>query len=245
MSEQRFPTPQPVSLEIKVPSGDVRVLTTDEEESTVDVTGSEKAVEATSVELVGNRLLIRHQRKSLMNIFERFDSSLTIRVTIPHRSRAEIATASGEVELEGTLAALSMKSASGDLRATGEIQGDVSVDLVSGTVRLPSVAGDLTARTVSGDISAESVEGSVKARSVSGDVRVGSLRQGTTNVQSVSGEIGLGIAPGSSVDVDANSASGQLSSDIPLSDAPDGEPGPTVVIRGNTVSGDFRVYRAA
>jgi DUF4097 and DUF4098 domain-containing protein YvlB len=245
MSEQRFPTPNPVTLEVKVPSGDIRILTTADEESTVDISGLERAVDATTVELVGDRLVIRHHRKSLINIFERFDSALTIRVTVPDRSRVEVATASGEVALEGMLAGLEMKSGSGDLQATGEIDGDASVDLVSGTVRLCRVTGDLTARTVSGDIAAESVEGSVSARSVSGDVRVGSLRQGTTTVQSVSGEIGLGIAPGTSVDLDAASASGRLSSDIPLSDAPDGQPGPTVVIRGNTVSGDFRVFRAA
>ncbi len=81
-------------------------------------------------------------------------------------------------------------------------------------------------------------------RSVSGDVRVGSLREGAVTVQSVSGDVELGIAPGSNLDVDATSASGELSSEVPLADAPSEDGGPTLVVRSRSVSGDFRVFRA-
>jgi hypothetical protein len=70
------------------------------------------------------------------------------------------------------------------------------------------------------------------------------LREGTANVTSVSGDVELGVAPGTNVDVDATSASGHLSSEMPLSEAPGAEPGPTLVVRGKTVSGDVRLVRA-
>lgn len=245
MSEQRFDTPRPVQLEVKLAAGDVQVVTADGDQSTVTLDGSQKLVDATRVGLIGDRIVIEQRRRSLIGFFERFDDSLRVRASVPPGSRIEIVTASGDAKLDGTFGGLQIKAASGDVLVTGELNGDADVETVSGDVRLPRVAGDLTVRTVSGDAEAESVDGSASVRSVSGDVRVGSLREGKATVQSVSGDVELGIASGTSVDVDAGSASGDLSSEVPLSDTRGDDTGPTVVIRSKTVSGDFRLFRAA
>jgi hypothetical protein len=245
MVEQRFATPHPVRLEVKVAVADIDVATIDGGESTVTLEGSPKLVDAMKVELVGDRLVVEPQRKAFTRVFGRFDGSLHVRARVPHHTRVEIVTASGDTTLDGTFAGLETKSASGDIRVTGELGGRSSAKTVSGDVRLPRVTGELTVRTVSGDVAAESVDGSASVKSVSGDVHVDSLREGNVTVQSVSGDVELGIAPGTSVDVDAGSASGELSSEVPLSDTPGTDAGPTVVVRGSTVSGDFRVFRAA
>jgi DUF4097 and DUF4098 domain-containing protein YvlB len=245
MSEKHFATPRPVRLEVKVAAGDVHVATVDGDESTVTLEGSPKLVDSTSVELVGDRLVIEERRKSFKGSLGRFDDSLHVRARVPHGSLVKIVTASGNATLDGTFAGLEMESASGDVIVTGELEGDASVKSVSGDVRLARVAGDLTVRTVSGNVAAQSVDGSVSAKSVSGDVHVGSLHKGNVTVQNVSGDVELGIASGTSVDIDAGSASGHLSSEVPLADTPGDDGSPTVVIRGNTVSGDFHVFRAA
>lgn len=245
MSEQHFSTPRPVHLEIKVPAGDVEVATVDGDESTVRLDGPQKLIDATRVELVGDRLVVQHTRKSFMGLFGRFEESLRVQARIPMSSSVDIGTASGDVTLTGTFGGLDMGSASGDVLVTGELEGDARVKTVSGDVRLPHVAGDVTVQTVSGDVAAEAVNGSVSVKSVSGDVRVGSLREGDVRVHSVSGDVEFGIASGTSIDLDAGSASGELSSELPLSDTPGDDAGPTVVIRSNTVSGHVRVFRAA
>jgi Putative adhesin len=245
MTEQRFATSRPVLLEIKVPAGDVHVATVDGAESMVSLEGSQKLLDTIKVELIGDRLVVAPQRTTFTGFFGRFDGSLRVRARVPHQSDVEITTASGDATLDGSFAGLEARSASGDVRVTGEVNGNASAKTVSGDVRLARVAGNLTVQTVSGDVAAESVDGSVSVKSVSGDVRVYSLREGNATVQSVSGDIELGITPGTSIDVDAGSVSGELSSEVPLSGTSGDDAGPTVVVRGNTVSGDFRVVRAA
>jgi DUF4097 and DUF4098 domain-containing protein YvlB len=241
--EQRFNTPEPVWLEVRVPSGKLNVITVDDAQTLVRLEGSERMIEATTTELVGDRLVVELRRKTFAGFFGNFEDSFRIEAHVPLHSHVKVATASADATLAGTFASLEMKSASGDLTVSGELEGNVLAKTVSGDLDLPRVGGDLDVQTVSGDVRAELVAGSVSTKSVSGDVRVASVRQGTVNFQSVSGDVALGVALGTNVDIDAASASGDLSSEVPLSEHPSDDAGPTVVVRGKTVSGDLRVFR--
>ncbi|HLX20370.1 MAG TPA: DUF4097 family beta strand repeat-containing protein [Gaiellaceae bacterium] len=250
--QKTFDTPEPVRLEITVPVGEVDVQTVDGNESEVIVEGSEKLVEQTRVELVGNRLVIETREKAFgvtisIGGFVLGGNDLDIRVRVPHASSADIKTASADMRLRGRYARLDSKSASGDLEVIGEIDGDAEVKTVSGDVRLRSVGGSLKVQSVSGDVNVESVANDVTTKSVSGDVRIDSAREGKVTAQSVSGDIELGVASGTNLDVDAGSVSGELSSDVPLGSdvASIDSTGPVLVVRGKTVSGDFKVFRAA
>jgi DUF4097 and DUF4098 domain-containing protein YvlB len=253
MPEHRFHTPQPVDLLVSIPSGDVVVETADVEESIITVEGNEKLVEHTVVEHDGNRIAVQYRGKQGFGITIEIGGfslgsgeKLKVHAKIPHASAAELTTASGDMNIEGTLRTLETKTASGDLGMRGRVDGAATVKTVSGDVQLDEVGGDLTVNSVSGNVRVADVGGSVRAKSVSGDVRVDRAGGAEATLQSVSGDIRLGVAAGTNVDVDANSVSGDLDSEVPLgSDSGGLAPGPTLVVRGKTVSGDFRLVRAS
>jgi Putative adhesin len=253
MAEHTFATPNPVELAVKIPAGTIEIETVDGDTTTIVVEGSEKLVEQTVVQQVGDRILVELHGKMGFGItvsigdFSIGGSRLTVRARVPHGSRPDVNTATADMKFDGRFAALDVKSASGDLRMDGSVDGDARVKTVSGDVRLPAIGGALVVQSVSGDVTAVSVADDVTAKSVSGNVRIDSAQRGEVVVQSVSGDISLGVVPGTNLDVDAGSVSGELSSEVPLgSDAGSAVGnGPTLVVRGKTISGDFRVFRAA
>jgi len=252
MAVQHFHTPDPVDLEISVPVGTVEVETVDGDESIVTVEGTEKLVEQTRVELHGRSLRVEFQGKKPFGIivsigdFSFGNSRLEITAKVPHRSAADLKTASADMKLRGRVASLTTNTASGDLSVQGEIEDDATLKTVSGDIRVDHVGHELKAQSVSGDVHVRTVGGSAQVKTVSGDIELESLREGEATMQTVSGDIDLGVAPGTNLDVDAGSVSGELASEVPLGSEASSisDDGPTLVVRGKTVSGDFRVRRA-
>jgi hypothetical protein len=254
MREHRFHTPGPIEIDVRIPAGEIVIETGDGDESVVTLEGSQRTLEQAVVEFDGDRIVVSMKNKHGLGFtieigditFGSGGGKLRVHASVPHGSDATIATAASDMRLRGRFGNVQTKSASGDLVVEGDIDGAAGTKTVSGDVKLHHVGGDLQFQSVSGDLRAQSIGGSLLAKSVSGDLRVESLQQGEATVQSVSGDIQLGVAPGTNVDVDANSVSGDLGSDVPLGDDPNGVlgDGPTLVVRGKTVSGDFRLTRA-
>jgi DUF4097 and DUF4098 domain-containing protein YvlB len=252
MLERTFHTPLPVELEVGIPSGDIEVESGEGEESLVTIDGDERLLEEVEIRQDGNRVVVAYRGKgkfglSLTPFSLVFSNELRVRATVPHGADVKVKTASADTQLAGHFGELAVNAVSGDVRLRGEIAGTASLKTVSGDAQLDRVGGDLAAQTVSGDLRIGPVGGSADAKTVSGDIRLDSVSAGDVRFTSVSGDIAIGIAPGSAVDVDAGSTSGDLASEVPLGSEPvvgEGENAPTVVLRGRTVSGDVKVFRA-
>ena len=253
MRDQTFHTPLPLELEVAIPSGDIELETADGEETRVVVDGDDRLLDEVEIRQDGTRVVVAYRGKGKFGFsIQPFSlvfgaSRLRVRATVPHGAAARIKTVSGATSVRGRVGSLDMNAVSGDVRLRGEIAGDLTLKTVSGDADVDRVGGQMSAQTVSGDVRIGSVGGEVTAKSVSGDIRIEGVTAGDVRLTSVSGDVEIGIAPGSLVDVDAGSTSGELSSEVPLASEPvAGEAdGPTVVVRGRTISGDFRIFRAA
>ena len=156
----------------------------------------------------------------------------------------ELKTASGDIAVEH-VTALRVQSASGDVRAA-TVDGEARLQTVSGDVRLGTVTGPVSATLVSGDFSIDDAHTDLSAKTVSGDQRIGAIREGQINVQSVSGDVRIGVRPGTRLRIDANSTSGDVSSELDVKDTPsEGSSGSEARLAAKTVSGDIEITRAA
>jgi DUF4097 and DUF4098 domain-containing protein YvlB len=159
-------------------------------------------------------------------------------------------SASGDVMIASVTGGAEVTTASGSVRC-GPLGKTVFVKTASGDVDVDSVHDRMTAQTASGDIVVGHLRDGCDLKTVSGDQRVRELVAGKAEFKTVSGDLTISVARGTTVAIDAESLSGSLSSEIDLSpDGPDGEGrdqhgGPHAELRARTVSGDVRIRRAS
>ena len=266
-----FETPGDVSLQVRLPSGRVVVTTADEARTTVEIVGrrGQDAVDEIDVTIDERRgeHVIRIEQKDRFRwgpIQITWGGDFECRVTCPRGANLELSGGSTDVKVDGELGDVTVRTASGDVRldtvrgelqvktASGDVwldgaEADASVATVSGDVELGRVAGALTARTVSGSVKVGAVARALGVSTTSGDVQVGSVGNGDVRVQSVSGDVRIGIGRGTRVWVDATSLSGTLESELGLEDHQGGgdEEDGVVPLHVKTVSGDVSIVRAA
>ena len=239
MRNETFVTPDPPSLRINMPSGDVRVETSAEATQTyVELSGPNE--DDARIEQRRNEIVIEIEKKKLFG----FKGDHTVLVTAPFGTRIDANTASADVEATGRLGDVDVDSASGDVTLAA-VDGRVAVNTASGDVRIDFAGDDLRVNSASGDVTIGEAEHDAKIRTASGDVRIRSALQGKIDIQSASGDVEVGIRRGSKVFIDASSMSGDMSSELDVSDAPPPETdGPNLDFRARTMSGDVTVRRA-
>jgi hypothetical protein len=269
-----FETPGSVSLQIKLPSGRVEVTTVDEPRTTVEVVSGRRGsdavddVEIRCVERHGGHFVTIERRDQLRwgPIQISWGGDIEVRITCPPGANLEFSggssdlrvdgdlgevearTASGDIKLDDVRGRLEAKTASGDLYL-GAAESGGSVNTVSGDLYVRRVGEPLTARTISGDVHVEALSAPLTLGTTSGDVDIRVVSAGEIRVQTVSGDVRIGVASGTRVWIDATSVSGDLESQLGVTDSvPDGqgeESGDVVPLQVKTVSGDVQIVHAA
>jgi DUF4097 and DUF4098 domain-containing protein YvlB len=262
-----FDTPGPLLLSLRVPAGSVTIETTDGRQTDVELEPLDRnaaaVIEEATVELrrrgEGHELVVELEERRFL-VFSTAPR-VGVRIRCPHGADLDVKTVSADVRANGRLGTGAVKSVSGDV-ALPDLAGDARIKSVSGDVRLNRVGGGVEVQTVSGDVNADSAGGtvsittvsgdlrideagrSVAAKSVSGDQYIGAVRAGAT-CQTVSGDVYVAIPPGLQVYIDANSRSGDVTSELDPSDGDLAvEGGQVAELRVKTMSGDIRIARA-
>jgi Putative adhesin len=285
---ETFQTPGDVRLEVRLGAGEIRLETSDVQETTVvleplrDNDASTAAITNARVELRdradGHEVVVdvRDRGRGLGGIFR--GAEVLVSITCPNgasvesksgsadvvgRGRfgaVEVETGSGDVEF-GEVAEARVNAASGDVQlgdvggdarvntASGDVQmrsvgGEAKINSASGDVILREVAGELSVNTASGDVLVRETAAAVNVNTASGDQEIGSVGAGKVTLKSASGDLKVGIPEGTNLWVDARSRSGEVRSELPVSDLPPEGEGPVVELRANTMSGDITVSRA-
>jgi DUF4097 and DUF4098 domain-containing protein YvlB len=248
--QKTFETTGPLSLDIRVASGEVLIEPGLEGRTEVELIGhddaSRQAVEEARVELVdnGHRVVIdvSPRNTSFFN-FVLGRGGVTCRVRCPERASADVRTKSADVQGRGRFTSVEVQTASGDV-SFDEVEQGASAKTASGDVQVGVIGEGGAIHTVSGDAFVGEAGASLAVNTVSGDIRVDAVQQGNVTLGAVSGDIVVGVRRGSRLWVDAQSISGDTDSELELAGTPTSDEGPLVELRAKTVSGDIRVVRA-
>ncbi|MFE9763456.1 DUF4097 domain-containing protein [Streptomyces sp. NPDC005808] len=212
-----FDTPV-TALHVRVVNGTVNVVGTDEGSARLEVS-----------ELEGPPLLVTQQDGTLTVAYEDLPwkgflkwldrkgwrRSAVVSLAVPASTRVELGVVGAAAVVSGTDGRVEVKGVTGDTTLV-RIAGPVRVDTVSGNLEAQAVTGDLRFNSVSGDLTVVEGSGSsVRAESVSGSMIVDLDATGTptdVRLSNVSGEIAIRLPHPADAVVEANTASGSVSS---------------------------------
>jgi DUF4097 and DUF4098 domain-containing protein YvlB len=168
---------------------------------------------------------------------ESVNASVDYWLWIPEKASLEANDVSGNIDVEGPGGPVDLSAISGDVHLRKASKG-ADCKTISGGLEVTGVTGDVFLKSVSGDISAAQIKGSIQAETVSGNlnmtevseanvVRVKALsgeviyrgkinREGSYSLKSFSGGIQMILPPDSAFDFEAETNSGDITTDFEI-----------------------------
>jgi hypothetical protein len=245
MTEYTFATETPIELSIRTRSSDVSVVASERGDTVVELVptaGDRKSAEAIE------RVRVKHEKNRVIvdgskvgNDFFGGGGSFSVRVQVPLRSDADIATGSGSIVLDGELGGVDVKAGTGDT----EIQqaASTNVKVGSGNVRIGE-SGHANIKCGTGGIEIGTARDGLKAMCGTGDVLVRRAVGGDFVVKTGSGNIQCALPEGVAAKLDLKSGIGSIDNQLTGS-AERPEADTYVSISAKSGSGDIVVSRAS
>ncbi|MEU8664268.1 DUF4097 family beta strand repeat-containing protein [Actinoplanes philippinensis] len=205
-----FDTPGPISAEIDILAGDVRIVATGRPDTVVHVRPADeskdrdrRAAEQTRAELVSGTLTIRGPRHPTLGVFGRV-GVIELVVELPSGSGVDAKVGAGAISCTGELGDCRLRSGAGDVQV--EQAGNVTLTTGYGLVAAETVSGDAKLTTGSGKLHVRSVAGPAVLKNGNGQSWVGHAA-GELRINSANGDIIADHAAGA---LTANTANGDI-----------------------------------
>ncbi|WP_242894991.1 DUF4097 family beta strand repeat-containing protein [Actinomadura litoris] len=190
-----FTTPEPITADVQVFLGRVRVNAADRADTVVEVRPSDpsseasvQAAERTVVEFSAGRLLVKSPRPKALAQLLPWRGSVEVTIDLPAGSRVRT-EGSADVITTGALGHTTLHTSNGDLHVeeAGPLEiktsnGDITVDRVTGpteavtsngAIRIGTIDGPGTAKTSTGAITVAETTGDLHLKAATGDINVG------------------------------------------------------------------------
>ncbi|GIE80572.1 hypothetical protein Aph02nite_65220 [Actinoplanes philippinensis] len=205
-----FDTPGPISAEIDILAGDVRIVATDRPDTVVHVRPADeskdrdrRAAEQTRAELVSGTLTVRGPRHPTLGVFGKV-GVIDLVVELPSGSGVDAKVGAGAITCTGELGDCRLRSGAGDVQV--EQAGNVTLTTGFGLVAAETVSGDAKLTTGSGKLHVRSVAGPAVLKNGNGQSWVGHAA-GELRINSANGDIIADHAAGA---LTANTANGDI-----------------------------------
>jgi DUF4097 and DUF4098 domain-containing protein YvlB len=219
---ETFPTPRPLTVDVRLPRGDVRVETDDVTETTVTLEGSgeraERQIEQAVIRLDErgdyDELLVdadvddfewSSKRIRISFSLDRHDK-IDVRIVAPHGTSLKATTGSADIRARGRFGEVETKTGSGDVDVD-EVERDAEIKVASGDVKIERVGASLKVQTAAGDVQTGPVGGDAQVKTAAGDVQLEEVG-GSVVINSASGDLRVGAVTQGTVEL--KSVSGDM-----------------------------------
>ena len=190
-----FETPNPISVDLELGVGDVRIDAAERTDTVVEVRptdpgkpGDVSAAEQTRIDYAGGRLVVRGPRGWRQWSPRSGGDSIDVQISLPEGSQLAADVAMAPLRSTGRLGDCRYKTGIGDIDVAEA--ADVALRTGAGNVTVDHAAGDLAASTGSGVVQIGAVDGSAVVKNSNRETRIGEVT-GELRVKAANGSISV------------------------------------------------------
>ncbi|MEU2954932.1 DUF4097 family beta strand repeat-containing protein [Streptomyces xanthochromogenes] len=205
-------------VQVRIVNGTVNVVGTEESSARLEISGVEGP--PLIVTRDGSTLTVGYDDlpwRGFLKWLERksWNRSAVVSLAVPAGADVEVGTVGAGAVVSGVRGRTEVRGVSGDATLV-KLAGPVRAESVTGNLEAQAVTGDLRFKSVSGDLTViEGAGGCVAAESVSGDMLLDldpGAKATDIRLTTVSGEVAIRLPHPADAHVEANTASGAVSS---------------------------------